>query len=399
MTDVAHIGSLKPAWYPAAFIDALTHPGRLWDIAFRVHISKPCQHLLFALFFSSEYGVKIENLRVGYEGIHPHLSARYGEPHDPKDFEEALRILEGGFISVIGKEVRFVNPSLRDYLIGYLDDPMLLRDFAAASRQADWARAVWQHGKRLKLSDDFLKSFALSFLGIATEFVRLPVWDRVQDGAGYALYPTGLSNTTRIELLLAWWEATHDQRFADLALALARAPVDGLDSWRDGEEAVGLLGKLRDGDYFGELRCATELGDSLEKSIVNMIDRGMPSDELENISDAAEQWRRVLGNRITDAVEEAIRTEINEVRSIVADIDSESTLTEHIQTLQKLAKRATIPPQIVEKAVATVMERIGEVEEHTSVSESPSFKARSPDEADALDDAALRNLFEPLLAL
>jgi hypothetical protein len=33
---------------------------------------------------------------------------------------------------------------------------------------------------------------------------------------------------------------------------------------------------------------------------------------------------------------------------------------------------------------ATVMERIGEVEENTSVSESPPFKARSPDEAEVV---------------
>jgi hypothetical protein len=398
MTDVAHVGTLKPASYPAAFIDALNNPGRLWDIAFRVHISKPCQHLLFALFFSSEYGVKIEDLRISYDALHPHLCAKFGEPHDPKDFEEALRILEGGFISVIGNEVRFVNPSLRDYLTSYLGDPVLLRDFGAAARQAGWARAVWQHGKQLNLSGDVLKPFALSFLGIAGEFVRLPIWERVQYGAGYGLSPTGLSNTNRIELLLAWWEASHEQRFADLALALARAPLGGLDSWRDGDEAIELLGKLRDGDYFDGLPCTAELADSLEEAIIGMIQSGMPSDELANISDAVELWRWLLSTRVTDAVEDAIRAEINDVDSIVADIDSESTLTEHIETIQKLAKRVTIPPQAVKKAVETVMERINEVQEHTSVSESPSFKAGSSDEADAFDDVALRNLFQPLVA-
>jgi hypothetical protein len=141
------------------------------------------------------------------------------------------------------------------------------------------------------------------------------------------------------------------------------------------------------------------LADSLEEAIVDMIYSGMASDDLANISDATDEWRWVLGKRITDAVEEAIRTEISEVRSIVADIDSESTLTEHIETLQKLAKRAAIPAQIVEQAVATVMERINEVEERTSVSGSPSFKAGAQDQSDAFDDVALRNLFEPLLAL
>ena len=398
MTDVAHVGDLRAQLYPAAFINALNHPGRLWDIAFRTHISKLCQHLLFALFFSSEYGVSITNLRLAYEGVHPYLCARYGEPYDPKDFEEALRVLEGGFIAISGKNVRFVNPSLRDYLTEYLNDITLLRDLAAAARQAEWARAVWQHGKRLKLSDDALKSFALLFVEIAAEFVRLPIWERVEDDdIGYIRSPTGLSNTDRIELLLAWRQATDDERFSDLALALARTPVDGLDSWLDGKEAVELLSKLRDGDYFPQEPCAIELADSLEEALLDMIDRGMSSDDLENISDATEKWRYVLGDRIADAVEEAIRTEIDEVRSIVADIDSESMLKEHIQRLQKLATRATIPPQIVEKAVETVNERIGEVQAEASEPESPAFRAGSTGERDAFDDRALKNLFETLL--
>jgi len=76
MTDVTRIGDLKPEAYPAAFLDALNHPGRLWDTAFRTHISKVCQHLLFALFFSYGSGVSIENLTVAYDGLHTHLCAK-----------------------------------------------------------------------------------------------------------------------------------------------------------------------------------------------------------------------------------------------------------------------------------------------------------------------------------
>jgi hypothetical protein len=139
------------------------------------------------------------------------------------------------------------------------------------------------------------------------------------------------------------------------------------------------------------------LADGLEEALLDMIDRGMSSDALENISDATEEWRYVLGDRIADAVEENIRTEINEVRSVVADIDSESTLKEHIQRLQKLATRATIPPQIVEKAVETVNERIGQVQEEASEPESPAFRAGSTGERDGFDDIALKTLFETLL--
>ena len=391
MTDAARIESLEPEAYPAHFLDALTRPGHLWDIAFRTHISNTCQHLLFALFFSSEYGVKIDTLRIAYESLHPRLCAKYSVPYDPKDFEEALRILEGGFITVTGKEVRFVNPSLRDYLTEYLDDLLLLIDFATAAAQPNWAQAVWQHGKRLNLSRDGLKSLALSFLNIAQEFVRLPIREQFYEGSA-----TNIWNTTRIELLIEWWEATHEQSFVDLALALTRTPVGGLDPWLDGDEAVELIGKLRDGDYFDQLPYAADLADNLEDALVNMIEGEMFSDALERVSDTVEQWKHLLDNRVMWAVEDAIRSEIDQIDNIVAEIDSQSTLNDHIETLQKLAKRTAIPPQIVEMAVATVMERMAELEERTSVSGSPTFNPASS-AGDTFDDVALRSLFAPLL--
>ncbi len=323
MTDVTRVGGLRPASYPRAFLDALDHPGRLWDIAFRTHISTPCRHLLFALFFSSEYGVSIEGLRIAYHGLHPHLCAIYGETHDPKDFEEALRVLEGGFISISGREVRFINPSLRDYLFEYLNDPTLLHEFAVSARLSDWAQGVWEHGKRLKLSAEAMKSLAGSFVYVAERFLSLPVWKRVQEGSVQVLSPIGLSNVDRVELLIEWWAGSQDQKFADLALDLVRSPVDGIDSWRDGEGAIELIAKLGDGGHFEGLPGVSELADNLRLQVIDMIRRGMPLDELQNISDAVDRWQPDLGDGIREAIEESIRSEIDNVDSAVSGIDSE----------------------------------------------------------------------------
>jgi flagellar biosynthesis/type III secretory pathway ATPase len=97
-----------------------------------------------------------------------------------------------------------------------------------------------------------------------------------------------------------------------------------------------------------------------------MMTRGMPLDELEKISDAADMWQISVGNRITDAIGDAVSREIDDVRDIVSEIDSHSTLDDHINTLQKLAKRTAIPSQNVERAVRRVMERIAELKEQTS---------------------------------
>jgi hypothetical protein len=54
---------------------------------------------------------------------------------------------------------------------------------------------------------------------------------------------------------------------------LAENPIDGLDSWRDGEEALELIGKLRDGDYFEDLPNAENLADRIEAAAISMIEK------------------------------------------------------------------------------------------------------------------------------
>jgi hypothetical protein len=397
MTDRTRVGDIIPEAYPAAFVDALTHPRQLWDIAFRTHISKMCQHLLLALFFSSEYGAGVDELKLAYESLHPRLCAKYGDEHGPKDYEEAIRTLEGGFIKISAPLISFVNPSLRDYLTGYLNDKALLCEIAASATRTEFAQAVWSHCKIIELPEYALKAVAMSFSNIADDFLHLPVWIKTREKYGITLTPTGLTNTRRIELLIAWYEYSGDQRFSDLALALARAPIDGLDSWRDGEYAIELIAKLRDGGYFNELAVADELADCLENAAINMIHRGMASDDLEKISDSIEEWQRLLGKNIAQAVDEAIVREIDNVENIVQDIDSESTLEDHIETLQKLAKRTRISTKAVSDAVEKVMERIAVVEERSTTSSSPSIRASSASETDKFDDVALQNLFAPLV--
>jgi hypothetical protein len=151
MTDTTRVGQVAPDDYPAAFLSALANPADLWDIAFRTHIAPACQHLLITLFFCSEYGEEISNLRLAYDAVHPALCVKYAQSRDPKDFEESLRVLEGSFVRIAGTRVSFVNPSLRDYLTKYLHDVPILIVCAQSARQADWARAIWYYGDSIRL--------------------------------------------------------------------------------------------------------------------------------------------------------------------------------------------------------------------------------------------------------
>ncbi|MGD9842899.1 MAG: hypothetical protein AB7U99_08355, partial [Steroidobacteraceae bacterium] len=398
MTDAMHIVNIKAESYPAAFLDALDHPKQLWDIAFRTHIATKCQHLLLTLFFCVEHGALIDDLRDAYEGLHVTLCERYGEPRSPKDFEDALRILEGGFIAVHGNIVNFVNPSLRDYLTEYLDDLALINDLARSARQTRWAQTVWNHGNKLTQSEEDLKNLALSFSNVAMQFLRLPMLKK--DSRKYidSFSMVGLSNTDRIELLLDWWNASKEEQFVRLALALSRAPVDGLSPWRDGDSVIELIGKLRCGnDYFNELPLANEMADSLEYSAMEMINGSMPMDELETISDSVEQWRNKLGDQLIGSVDDEITAEIANTWQAVSDIDSESTLRSHGDTLKKLAGRAGVNSEELQDAMDAIDNRISEIDEQTPDEDGPYIMASVPAEADnAFDDAAVKNLFASL---
>jgi len=422
MTDETHIKDIIPEKYTEAFIHMLDNPSRLWDIAFRKHISKKCQHLLFTLFFSSEYGANLDDVRETYNSLHPHLCSKYGEVHDPKDFEESLKILEGGFITITNRDVRFINPSLKDYLAEYLDDLTLISDFPYCANRSEWAKDLWKYGEKIivpfvggditqifenifspkeksKKQLDDLKSFALSFISVAENFLDLPVWKRVVTNYGYSMSVTGISNTERIELLLKWWDVTQDIRFAKLSLSLAENPVDGLSSWRDGEEAVELIYNLRDGDYYEGFPFSTELADKLETAYISMLEQDVSSDDVEKISDVVENNNKLLGENIINAVEDVARREFDNVEDIVSEIDSEYTLDDHITMLKKLGKRANINSQKVGNAIEVVESRIVELQEEDEIYQatSPNIGSSVSSVSDKFDDLALNNLFTPLL--
>lgn len=403
MTEGARASDHTADDYPAAFLSALNNPIQLWDIPFRKHIPRTCQHLLMTLFFCNDFGVQIETLRAAFQSYHRVLSDHYGAPQDPKDFEESLKILEGGFIKIVGTMVSFVNPSVRDYLHVYLDDYTLLILAAQASALGEWAQKVWEHGKRLATAStrpvpEGRVALARAFLPIARAFLTLPVWVRIHKGTSHNTYNTaGLPNVERLELLIDWWYASGEDDFLSIIRTLAGNPVDGWDPWRDGEDLLILVGKLRLTGHFDELPHAADLADILEEGAANMIDQNsLNSEDLSKLSDAYEDWKRYLGPDIKEAIDIGIRREFKEIEESLRDMDSASTVDEHIEALEKLGKRAGVPHEVITRASDKAWERRFEIEDARVEASSASIRSRDTQIGDVFDDVALRTLFAPL---
>ncbi|MEP6609977.1 MAG: hypothetical protein ABJA83_15080, partial [Burkholderiaceae bacterium] len=118
----------------------------------------------------------------------------------------------------------------------------------------------------------------------------------------------------------------------------------------DGEECVALIGKLRDQGYYAEMPGAAQMADLLEGHFVELVRIPMPSNELEQISDAVEEWVKFLNAPAINIVDNAIRKEFADVDASIADINSESTLDDHASTLEKLGKRIGVPATTVQQA-------------------------------------------------
>ena len=212
--------------------------------------------------------------------LHRDLSAKYGISRDPKDFEEAVRILEGGFITLRGTWVSYVNPSVRDYMSGYVKDAALLTDCAAAAQTASWADEVWKSVHAAALPSEQRRLVASSFREIATRFQKLPTWKKT---SSHSFSVEDLGNVRRLQLLLAWWTETSDDYFSELVINLARYPPApkgwlGYSAWREGAELVELTGKLRDEDYYPNTPFAEDLANLLEDGIINLLEHGMAFD-------------------------------------------------------------------------------------------------------------------------
>lgn len=382
MTDVLGTEDIAPEDYPAAFIETLNNPTQLWDKAFCKHITASARHLLIALFFSGPQGSDVDTLRTLFEAFHAWLCADLGVARDPKDFEQSLKQLEGGFVAIEDGDVDFINPSVRDYLAGYLADGALLPVAAAACTSAIAGRQIWSFAKE-KLDWLQLPAIARAFAPATRHLVETTV-------DGFA----DLDSSDRISLLLDWWAHSGETAFADGARAIALKPPRGFTSWRDGARLLEMINELRDPGHHEQGPETDELSDALEDVVVQLFEEGMSSDDLLRMSDMVEAG--AYSEKVRAASHAAINREINDIDDVVSNYSSESELEDHASVLRRLAPRASVPEYSLQRALEAVGERIEEVQVAQAKASDPEVPNTDPVADEVFGDEALYSLFDSL---
>ena len=394
MTDTFRIGDVEPANYAAAFIDALNNPRQIWDTAFRTHIDHRCRHLLMAMFFLSEYGVLIGALRSSFDPLHTAMSRAYGLAHGPKDFEEALRILEGSFVNISGLRVSFLNPSLKDYLSTYLLDTELLIRLVPTAASIDWLSRLWDFVYPHGLSEADQVKVARTCLGMLDMIETRPRWRPIAGNARSLEY-NDATNSKRVQMLMDWWQLTNEPRFADSIMVITRNPPQGFSAWSDGKALIDFFARKGKRDYGRPFIYEAELLELIEKGLTDAI-RWSSIDMLSTLIGEVDEVEMVPAS-ITHALQEAVLAEFEENTSRIREDDSESSLLDRLNALKKFAPRFGVPDNVLMNAVSAIEERIGEIEAQSSSDSSPSFPSSHKNEREKFDDSDLRDLFNSLL--
>jgi DNA polymerase III delta prime subunit len=391
----ACVDDIKPNEYPEFILSALEDPQLIWDKPFN-SLKIEYQNLLVTLFFGNQFVQDIDSLNAQYLSTHRAVCQFYRQPINPTDFEDALRSLESGFVSISGNHITFVNPSLRDYLKAYLTNQELLTILATSSKRWDWAEHLWKHLRELFGEDDKrLGDFSLCFKQLVEKACEIPTYKRIKNKNYFSLQKYDLSIAERLELVLSWWKSTTDDYFFKAMLDLLESKSLDIVSHIDGPLLPVLYSDIQTAaeEMNVNLTC---LSNKVEKMIKRVIEEGVPLGELVQIIESVnEHLIEHQVKHVFEAIDEAIAVELAETDQIISEIDSHSELDEHIDYLRAIGRLTNHDPGDAIDAVQRHIQDLGECGE---LDYSPSYDISSAHGEEKFTDDDLKSLFSGLVS-
>ena len=385
---------VTPPNYPSYICGALENPNLIWSKPFSA-LDMRCQNLLISLFFENDFGQYIDELKLNYTNLHRIVCDAHFQPSKPDDFDRALRILETGFIKIRSKKVNFVNPSLRDFLKAYLIDKVFLELLPQAARRADWAENLWNHVKTtFKIHPEIPTRFALAFLKF-TDLINTQPTLKETNGHDYSGYSQDdLSLSGRISLLIDWWEHSKEEAFLESALDIARSKSLRLVTWRDGRELPEIHWRVSN-FVDNEFPQKEALLQALKERLIEVLQSSVTIDELIPIVSNAEEFMAdSMPEDLQKVLDSTIDYEFQDTQDAISHLDSEQSLSEHIEYLNELAE---LTGRDASAANEIVNKRLIRFDAPQWSEDRPIFGSRHRSSHEDFNDDALRSLFSNLI--
>lgn len=188
LTQARNLEHVSAHSYFEDFIANLANPKRIWEHAFRHQLAEAAQHVLIVMG-SLPDEVLVKDLELAFNAFFQYRRARHGFSVSSRDFERALKELDGNFIktTLIGRDqiAAFHNPSVGDFLEGYLaSSPQDVEDLIESAVFFDQLQQLWRGQRGIRFGG--IDAHAAKFISKVAKIFSTPVCRviRVGDGSG-----------------------------------------------------------------------------------------------------------------------------------------------------------------------------------------------------------------------
>ena len=389
------VTEVTPKEFPKHILGALDNPKDIWEKPYRLLYPRH-KHLLITLFFSNERGEPIANLKANYHGIHEALCKKYNHSSEPDDFDNALKTLESGFVSISDETVQYVNPAVQDFMKQFLDNPELLASLPSAANRVDWAERLWKYGKDV-LSKGERQEFSESFIEFAKSTNNFPTLKEVESETGRTIVRDDLPLGHRIKFLVSLAVESAKQEFLDVASSIIETNQLNIIPEEDGCTLLAAHKMIRESlcmDFTVSRRLLTHI----EELLVTVVKEGFDTDGLITVLEATKQYfEDEVPPQLREALDDAVENEKEYILDMVWSLNTTEELSYHIDSLKLIEDLSGLD---LTEVLDALEEQMIEVEEDEyGEDELRSWKdygySRSNDKI--FDDIQLNGLFQPLI--
>ena len=160
--------------------------------------------------------VFLEDLKEAFIKFHVYLAERQGKSTNTRDFEHALRELDGNFISTDQKAgwkisyiaVRFHNPSIKDFLVNWLiQNPSLVFEICEAVVFFRQLQILWRLNSYTFNRDGRNSPIQTILYGQADKLIRH--FERMLNSFDYAISTLEKASRISAKVNSPWWVGYH----------------------------------------------------------------------------------------------------------------------------------------------------------------------------------------------
>lgn len=230
LSGYARVRSVEAKDYQKHISALLDDPAHIWLHAFDEQITEAARSLLLCLGATTLWGANLKELELAWESLHRYKSQKYNFSMSANDFQRSLADLEGAFVTFDQRRVKFLNPSIREFVENLFRNTKsyLLDVIASAVRfqQIIHLRRL-SDGKKTKPLDEVFAPCP-EIIAALNRLVGQPhvEWSKSEDGTFTGTYIDSTPET-RVSDLVTWAE----EKKSSLLLPLIEIAVEHLKTY------------------------------------------------------------------------------------------------------------------------------------------------------------------------